>query len=435
MVELSLASPMFQELGPNSRDLLSVVAFFPRGINEKNLDWLFPTVSDITNVLDKFCVLSLTYRNNGFVTMLAPLRDYLRLKDPKSSPLLCTAKERYFTRLSARVNPDRPGFGEARWIATEDVNVEHLLDVFTTIVADSDDVWNACADFMNHIYWHKPRLTVLGPKIERLPDDHPSKPQCLVQFSWLFESIENPAEYKRLLVHALELRRERGDDHQTGRTLRYLSDANRLLGPYQEGIQQGEEALEIYEQLGDTGEQAECLNYLAWLFYGDKQLETAEKAAYRAIRLVPDGNDQFLVCQCRRIRGKVCNSKGETETAINHFEAALRIASPFDWHDELAGIHYSLAKLFSKQGRFDDAHAHVEKIKSHAVNNACNLGHAMRLQAGFWYQQHRFEEAKSEALRASDVYERLGATKSLEKCRALLRDIHQKETEQPGYLR
>ena len=45
---------------------------------------------------------------------------------------------------------------------------------------DSDDIWNACSHFLQHLRWHKPRLVSLGPKIEGLPDDHPHKPRCLL---------------------------------------------------------------------------------------------------------------------------------------------------------------------------------------------------------------------------------------------------------------
>jgi hypothetical protein len=147
--------------------------------------------------------------------MLAPIRDHLSPKDPGSSPLLCSTKERYFSRLSVDVHPSEPGFEEARWITSEDVNVEHLLDVFTTTDGTSGGVWDACVNFMDHLYWHKPRLVILGRKIEALTDDHPSKLECLFQLSQLFQRVGNYAECKRLLTHALKLSREQGDDHNS----------------------------------------------------------------------------------------------------------------------------------------------------------------------------------------------------------------------------
>ena len=422
-IELSLASPMFQELGPDARGLLSVIAFFPQGIAEKNLEWLFPTISNRTKMFDNFCILSLTYRSNGFVTMLAPLRDYLYPKDIKTSPLLCTAKECYFNRLSVGVNPGASGFEETRWIILEDVNVEHLLNVFTSTDTNSGDVWDVCAHFMGHLYWHKPRLVVLGPKIEELPDDHFSKPECLFELSRLFESVGRYAEEKKLLVHTLELWRERKNDFRVAETLRFLCDTNRLLGLHKEGFQQAKESLEIYKELNNVLEQARSLQQLASLLYEDKQLDAAETTTLRAIGLLSDKGDQFTVCGCYRLLGQICRSKGETEEAIIHFETALGIASPFNWYNRLFWIHYSLAELFLDEKRFDDAHTHIGRAKSYAIDLSRSSGCAMRMQAKIWYYEHKFEEAKSEALCAADVFEKLGATQSLEICRELLQNI------------
>ena len=420
-IELSLASPTFRELSPDARDLLSVIAFFPQGINENNLDWLFPAIPDRRTMFDKFCVLSLTHRSDGFVTMLAPLRDYLCPKDPASSSLLQMTKEHYFSRLSIPIDPTRPGFEEARWIVSEDVNVEHLLDVFTTIDANSNSIWDVCGCFMAHLFWHKTRLVVLGPKLEGLPDDHPSKPECLFELSRLFNSVGNRAESKRLLVHALKLWREQGDEFWVAHALWLLAGANRLLGCYVEGIQQAKEASEIFKQLDDGFGQVQVLVTLAWLFFEAEQLADAEEAASQAINIDLQGAEgQIQACECHRLLGKICAGKGETEKAIGHFETALGIASSLNRHDHQFWIHYNLAKLFSDKERFDQAHAQIERAKSHVANDLYFLGRATQLYAVILFREGRIEEAKSEALHAADVYGKLGAAGDLGNCRELL---------------
>ena len=424
-IELSLASPMFQKLGPNARELLAIVAFFPQGVDENNLDWLFPTISDRSTIFDVFYSLSLTFRSNGFITMLVPLRNHLSPEDPLSSPLLCAVREHYFTRLSAEINPDAPGFRETRWIASEDANVEHLLNVLMPIDTNSYGVWRACVGFLSHLYWHKPRQTVLGPRIEGLPDDHPSKPRCLHEIALLFQRIGNQTEQKRLLEHALRLERERGSDSQVAFILGDLCDGNRMLGLFKEGVGQAREALEIYERVGDVANQGQCLILLALLLHDDKQHDAAEEAASRAIKILPEKGEEWRVCESHEILGVIYRSKGAKEEAIHHFETALTTASSFGWSNRLFWIYCNLAILFRDEDDFDKAHAYIEQARSYAVDDPYLLGRGILLQALVYYRQHRLEDSASGAGRALEIFEGLGVQKYVEKSKCLLRDIEQ----------
>ena len=426
-IELSLTSPTFQKLGADARELLGVVAFFPQGVDKKNLEWLFPTIPDRKNIFNKFCVLSLAYPSNGYITMLAPVRDYLRPQDPRSSPLLCATKDRYFTRLSVNVDPAQRGFGEAGWIKSEDVNVEHLLDVFISINADASDALDACAHFMEHLHWHKPRQTVLGSRVEGLPEDHPSKAECLYQLSRVFRSLGNYAEQRRLLSQALQLDRKQGNDRRVAETLRLLSDASLMLGLPGEGIQQAEEAMGIYRGLNDIAGQAESLRQLAWLLYDDKQLDAAKEAVTRAIDILPEKGQEFRICQCHQLLGDIYQSKGEKEKAIHHFEVALEIASSSNWKSRLFWIHYSLAQLFHDEDAFDNANSHVEQAKSQTGEDKYLLGRATELQAQIFRKQGRLEDARSEVWDAKAIYEELGSAKDVQDCRDLLQQIEQAE--------
>lgn len=118
-------------------------------------------------------------------------------------------------------------------------------------------------------------------------------------------------------------------------------------------------------------------------------------------------------------------TKGEMEKAIHHFKTALGIASTFNWHAQLFWTHYCLARLFLDEGEFGDATAHIEQAKSHAVEGTFNLGIAMTMQSLIWIRQGRLEDARSEALGALEIFEKVGAEEKVETCRDLFREIEQ----------
>jgi len=427
-IELSLASPTLQQLGHDVRALLGVVAFLPQGINENNLSRLFPTITKTTDVFNSFCALSLTCRSNGFITMLAPLRDYLSPKDPISSPLIRATKEHYFVRMSKR--------GKTKLMTSEEANVEHLLNIFTATYGNSDTVWEACTNFMKRLDPHEIRFSVLRLKIEGLPDVHRSKPGCLFELSKVFDRVGNWMECKRLLTHALKLYSERGSDRDMAKTLAELSNANRMVGLPKEGIRQAEEATKISERLGDTAEKAKALISLAFLLYSDGQFDTATQTASDVIALLPEKGDRFEVCESHRVIARVFRIKGKKEEANHHYQVALGIATSSNRRSQLFWVHFGLAGMSLEEGRFKKATAHIEQAKSHAVGRAYyNQGRAMHMQAKIWFKERRFDEARSEALRAADMYQKFGAVKDLEVCRALLQSIPSQGMRFPWGLR
>ena len=154
---------------------------------------------------------------------------------------------------------------------------------------------------------------------------------------------------------------------------------------------------------------------LSSLLLSDKQLDAAaEEVASRAISLPSEGH---------RILGMVYCSKGDTEKGIHHLEVALEIASSRNVEDQLFWIHFNLATVHAEEGGFDDAHAHVEHIKSWTIDQP----HLLALTSGLWARclavQDMFEKAKSEALRALDVFEKLGATNDAEVTRKPIEEI------------
>ena len=232
------------------------------------------------------------------------------------------------------------------------------------------------------------------------------------------------------LPHVLELQRQRGDNFQIAEALRWLCNANRDLGLYEEGIRQAKEALNCYDQISNTKGKLLCLNTLAFLLLSDNQFDAAENAASRAIDIATETGQEYQLSDLHRVLGNIYRSKGEKEKAIHHYKTALEIASRFSSHALLFWTHYALVQLFYDAHDIDNATAHIELAKLHAANDPYKLGRAMELQTIVWYWQSRLEDAKLEALHTLGIYEKLGAGVDARRCRDLLQSIEQKMKKQ-----
>ena len=133
----------------------------------------------------------------------------------------------------------------------------------------------------------------------------------------------------------------------------------------------------------------------------------------RAINLFRGQHREYWVCGSRRLLGHIYQSKGERGEAVQHFEAAIGIASAFDWHHHLFWARLALAELFCNKTEFNKAQFHIEQAKLHATGDKYKLGRAMDRQAEIWYHQGRLDEAKAEILCALETFEKLGATADL----------------------
>ena len=100
--------------------------------------------------------------------------------------------------------------------------------------------------------------------------------------------------------------------------------------------------------------------------------------------------------------------QGEREKANSLFEAALGIDPSF----YCFGFIIPPQCLFLDEDKSGNVHAQVERVKLYTSNRTYLLGSAAGLQARVRYWQWRFEEGRSEDLRAVDIYEKLGTAKS-----------------------
>jgi len=358
--------------------------------------------------------------------MLAPLRDYLRLKNPSSSTLLAIAKDQYFDRLCVWKNGRGvDGFTEVEWFVSEDINTEHLLDVFVSIDTEPADVWGACYQFLDHLAEYKPRPVILGPKIDTLPETHPSKAECVRALAILFAALGDFSMARRLHLHELRLWQRHGNELNGAIALTRVADANRLLGNTQEGIGQAEEALRVFERLEEKCWQGHCLKIIAWGYVDCRQLRGASRCIDHMFALLRNGGDKGLLRSCGRILATISVQMGNLSDAKEILESTLEVPLLLGDAHSRFWITYRLVEVYFGLGDLNGVCDQITSMKSlaQASHDQYLLGRAMELQAKVWLKTGRVAEARSEVLLALAAYGKAGNSRNQEKCGELLKCI------------
>ena len=445
-IELSLHSPTIQSLGDDAREVMRAIAFLPRGVNRNKLPEIFPSVSNIREIFDTLGRMSLTLRSDdGFVTMLAPIRLHMSA-DEDYGDLLDDLRTYYYTELdaSSQLSPGDDGFEQTKWIGSEDDNVERLINHFLiSSSSDRDEITEAstaCENFLHLLYAQKPRRTILGPLVEKLPEDDNelavAKAWCLRRLGELERYLGDLAEARELLSDAQNLFLHEGMRNPAASCLLQVARIGRDLGEYVEAERQFREASAIFSELRDSDGEAHCNHGLGRMLL--KMGKGVEAAPFLedAQEYFESLEDWQNVSEIRISLGRVELSEQNLEDAQNHFEAARDIAEKMENWNWLAECLRWEAEVSLKLEQWEKAHRLLGEARKYFLNtNDIRWAATCLMARGSAHcDQQEFPIAMAELSQALEEFILIDSKRDQARCLGHMSDVEFYRRNYPGAI-
>lgn len=212
------------------------------------------------------------------------------------------------------------------------------------------------------------------------------------------------------LEQALALFETLGDRGGEARTLVNLGNAYREQGSFDEAIARFERALRRFSTLGDRLGEAWTLEGLGVVHRQQGRLDDGTACFERALMLFQQVGDRRGEAYCKVNLGTVHRDKGQAQTALLWLDQAQPIFRDLDDRHGETNVLLEKGHMLREQGRLDEARALLESCLTAYTQSGGRAGEAWtRFNLGMVHQaQGHFDAAATEFDRCRALFADLG---------------------------
>lgn len=178
----------------------------------------------------------------------------------------------------------------------------------------------------------------------------------------LFEiGLLQPAEEAAAtFTEAKRLSAAAGDRRREAWASRYMGGCQIVKDP-QEALRSFGDALAIWVDLGDSGEQAEVLQAIGAAYLRQSSNDEARSAFQRALALAQEAKAPLLAASAWNAIATIELNEGEGEKALEHAKNALRLAEELDSPSVQAAALTTMGSVYRRWGELPAAQKHFSE--------------------------------------------------------------------------
>ena len=428
-LEASLSSPSLSQL-PGARDVLSILAFLPQGIDESKCRELFPSIEEIDLIMDSLCRVSLIEKRRDRVTLLPPIRSFIQESVPLMQKLLDDIWE-FYSNILAMLWDSFPGHETfhmgRRFLHEEDINCETIIIHFIGKQHPASFVAGASFLHLLDIHAHC-RQTKLAHVIRHLHGEEHNETyiHCLCFVGWLEFQMANYQDAEQILLHSHRLFTDIGSVSGEATCATSLGYIHLFLSNYEKAemflLQAG--SLYTAKSYGSFC----CDRILASVYRLQGKLSKARILAEETLSYFK--SELFFTnwAWCLLQLGEIEQSSGNSSAAKLALTQARDEAVRLDDHTLIEKCDRMLASIEIDAGCYHQARILLEGARKLAIQ--CNDAHDAALcDAGLGKVEEgllHYEEAKTLYQKARDEISRIGSKYDTADCACFLGGVEKK---------